>query len=57
MLEKIVYSPCSMYSSLSDPDYNIEFQFVVYNIFISTFIYSLNALEHLPFLYCGIDNI
>jgi hypothetical protein len=57
MLEKIAYSPCFMYNSLTPPDYKIEFQFMVYNICIPTFIYRLNALEHLSLLYCSIDHI
>ena len=57
MLEKIVYSPCFMYSSLTEPDYKIEFQIMVYNIFIPTFDYRLNAREHLTLLYCCIDHI
>ena len=51
ILEKIVYSPCSTYSSLSEFDHKIEFPFIVYNIVISTFNYILNALEHLTLLY------
>ena len=57
MLEKIAYSPCFMYNSLTPPDYKIEFQFMVYNICIPTFIYRLNALQHLTLLYCSIDHI
>ena len=57
MLEKIVYSPCFMYSSLAEPGYTIKFQFIVYNIFIPTFIYRLNAGEHFTLSYCCIEHI